>query len=88
MGNYANPQAFKACYAQFEKSDNDRNTLFTQLLECYDALRSDNARVHEQLQNEKETSMMWQDNARSYKKELNQIRLATVSCLHLVFLTS
>lgn len=79
MGNYADPEAFKACYAQFEKADTDRNILFAQLLEGYNTLHSENIRLHEQLDGEKETRIMWQDNARSYKKELNKIKLATVS---------
>lgn len=79
MGSHANPQAFKACYAQFEKADTDRNILFCQLLEGYEALQRENVKVHEQLENERETRIMWQDNARTYKKELNRTRLATVS---------
>lgn len=78
MDKYVSPEAFKACYAQFERADADRNILFTQLLEGYEALRNENARVQEQLESEKETRIMWQDNARSSKKELNKTKLATV----------
>lgn len=79
MESHHDPQAFKACYAQFEKADTDRNILVGQLLEDYEALHKENVKVREQLENERETRVLWQDNARNYKKELNRTRLATVS---------
>lgn len=79
MSNYVDPQAFKVCYAQYQKADNDRDVLFAQLLEGYESLHKENTKVLEQLENEKETRIMWQDNARTYKKELTMTKLTTVS---------
>lgn len=79
MSVYGDPHAFKACYAQYQKADTDRDILFTQLLDGYEALHKENVKVQEQLENEKETRSMWQNHARGYKKELTQIKLATVT---------
>lgn len=81
MSNYVEPQAFKACYAQYQKADQDRDILFAQLLDGYESLHHENTKIQEQLESERETRMMWQDSARIYKKELTQTKLATVSLL-------
>lgn len=89
MANNMNPRAFKACYATFQKQDSDRHTFITQLLEEYDILymenmrmaeqfENENMRMAEQLENEKEMRLMFQNHARAYKAELNQLKLATV----------
>lgn len=80
MANHWDPSAFKACYAPFQQADKDRNLLFNELLKSYEALHQENARMREQLEGEKETRMMWQDQARGFKNELTQTRLSTVSC--------
>lgn len=79
MANHTDPQAFKACYAQFKQTDADRNVLVDQLLEGYALLHSENERLILQLENEKETRAMWQSHARAYKKEVTQTRMATES---------
>lgn len=79
MANHFEPSAFKACYVQFQQADVDRNALVTQLLKEYDDLYQENIRMREQLEDEKETRMMWQDQARGFKNELTQTRLTTVS---------
>lgn len=78
MANHFEPSAFKACYAQFQRADEDRDSLFKQLLTGYEALHKENAKMREQLEDEKETRMMWQDQARGFKHELTQTRLTTV----------
>ncbi|PSR80669.1 hypothetical protein BD289DRAFT_59641 [Coniella lustricola] len=86
MANSLNPQAFKDCYASFQKADSDRNVLITQLLEDFDVLYRENLRMAErlenesikmaeQLENERETRIMWQNHARTYKNELNRLKL-------------
>lgn len=78
MANLFDPSAFRACYAQFETADNNRNTLVAQLMDGYETLHKENAKMREKLEDERETRVMWQDSARSAKKELNQTKLATV----------
>lgn len=78
MANLFDPSAFRACYAQFETADNNRNTLVAQLMDGYETLHKENAKMREKLEDERETRVMWQDTARSAKKELNQTKLATV----------
>lgn len=73
------PSAFRTCYTQFKRADQDRDALFTQLLDEYDALHQENVGMREQLEGEKETRMMWQDQARGFKYELAQTKLTTVS---------
>ncbi|CAN8101948.1 unnamed protein product [Discula destructiva] len=79
MANTFDPAAFKACYAQFQTADNNRNTLVAQLLDGYESLHTENIKMREKLDNERETRMMWQETARNFKKELVQTRLATDS---------
>ncbi|KAJ4385471.1 hypothetical protein N0V93_009899 [Gnomoniopsis smithogilvyi] len=75
MASHFDPSAFKACYAQFRQADEDRQTFVNQLLAGYEALHRENAKIREQLENEKETRMIWQEQARSFKNELTQTRL-------------
>lgn len=79
MPNQFDPQAVKACYAQYQQADADRNILFSQLIDGYDYLYKENERLLSQLENEKETRIMFQNNARAYKKEIAQTRMAAES---------
>lgn len=79
MDNYIEAQAYKDCYVTYQKADSDRDLLFKQLVDGYDALLKENARIKQQLEDEKETRIMWQNYARGYQKEINQTRLTTAS---------
>lgn len=79
MEGLADPEAFKACYAQFRKSDEDRDVLITQLLDSYEDLQIRYRRVMSQLENERETREIWQRESRDARKQLNQSKLANVS---------
>lgn len=79
MEGLADPEAFKACYAQFRKSDDDRDVLITQLLDSYEDLQIRYRRVMSQLENERETREIWQRESRDARKQLNQSKLANVS---------
>lgn len=81
MDKYIDAQAFKDCYITFQKADSDRDVLFKQLLDGYDTLLRENSTIKQQIEDEKETRIMWQNYARSYQKELVQSKLATV-CLY------
>lgn len=78
MDNLIDPASFKNCYAQFQTADNNRNAVVTELLNGYETLHKENIRMREKLEDERETRVMWQESARSSKKELTQTRLATV----------
>lgn len=80
MANLFDPSAVKACYAQFQTADANRDALFNQLLDGYETLYKENAKIREMLEEERETRLMWQDMARNSKKELSQTRLVTVRC--------
>ncbi|KAK2614946.1 hypothetical protein N8I77_001734 [Diaporthe amygdali] len=75
MNGLADPEAFKACYAQFRQSDNDRDTLISQLLSNYEDLQTRYQQVMHQLQDEKENREIWQRETRDARKQLNQSRL-------------
>ncbi|KAF3766865.1 hypothetical protein M406DRAFT_327981 [Cryphonectria parasitica EP155] len=68
--NHLDPQAFKACYAQFSRADSDRDILFNQLLNGYEALLNENTKVIQELKDVKEKRFLWQSQARSFKSEL------------------
>lgn len=78
MDGLANPEAFKACYAQFRKSDNDRDVLITQLLGSYQDLQIRYRNVVDLLEDEKETARIWQRETRDARRQLNQSKLANV----------
>lgn len=79
MEGLADPDAFKACYAQFRKSDNDRDVLITQLLSNYEDLQIRYHSVMNQLENEKENREIWQRETRDARRQLHQSKLANVS---------
>ena len=79
MEGLAEPEAFKACYAQFRQSDNDRDVLITQLLSNYEDLQIRYRNVMNQLQDEKENREIWQRQTRDARKQLTQSKLANVS---------
>lgn len=81
MEGLADPEAFKACYAQFRKSDNDRDVLITQLLSNYEDLQIRYHNVVNQLEDEKENREIWQRETRDARKQLHQSKLANVSPL-------
>jgi hypothetical protein len=78
MEGLADPDAFKACYAQFRKSDNDRDVLVTQLLSNYEDLQIRYRNVMDQLEDEKENREIWQRETRDARRQLNQSKLANV----------
>ncbi|KKY29782.1 putative c-x8-c-x5-c-x3-h type zinc finger protein [Diaporthe ampelina] len=79
MEGLAEPEAFKACYAQFRQSDNDRDVLITQLLSNYEDLQIRYRNVMNQLQDEKENREIWQRQTRDARKQLTQSKLANES---------
>lgn len=79
MEGLADPEAFKACYAQFRKSDNDRDVLITQLLSNYEDLKIRYQSVKNQLEDEKENREIWQRETRDARRQLHQSKLANVS---------
>lgn len=79
MEGLADPEAFKACYAQFRKSDNDRDVLITQLLSNYEDLKIRYQNVKSQLEDEKENREIWQRETRDARRQLHQSKLANVS---------
>ncbi|KAH8785901.1 hypothetical protein F5883DRAFT_446208 [Diaporthe sp. PMI_573] len=79
MEGLADPDAFKACYAQFRKSDNDRDVLVTQLLSNYEDLQIRYRNVMDQLEDEKENREIWQRETRDARRQLNQSKLANES---------
>lgn len=79
MEGLADPEAFKACYAQFRKSDNDRDVLITQLLSNYEDLKIRYQNVKNQLEDEKENREIWQRETRDARRQLHQSKLANVS---------
>lgn len=79
MNGLADSEAFKACYAQFRQSDNDRDILISQLLSNYEDLQTRYQQVVHQLQDEKENREIWQRETRDARKQLNQSRLDNVS---------
>lgn len=81
MDGLANPEAFKACYAQFRQSDNDRDVLITQLLSSYEDLQIRYRGVMDQLEDEKETARIWQRETRDARRQLNQSKLDNVRAL-------
>ena len=70
--------AFKACYAQFQQADKDRDLIVTQLIDSFEGLQLQYARAVDQLESEKENRMIWQMQARESRKELSQAKLANV----------
>lgn len=78
MEGLADPEAFKACYAQFRKSDNDRDVLITQLISNYEDLQIRYRSVMNQLEDEKENREIWQRETRDARRQLNQSKLANV----------
>lgn len=72
------PEAFKACYIQFQRADKDREVMITQLINSYEDLQLQYDRVVDQLESEKENRMIWQMQARESRKELSQSKLANV----------
>ncbi|KAG6353307.1 hypothetical protein INS49_007548 [Diaporthe citri] len=79
MEGLADPEAFKACYAQFRKSDNDRDVLITQLLSNYEDLQIRYHNAMNQLENEKENREIWQRETRDARRQLHQSKLANES---------
>lgn len=73
-----NPEAFKACYAQFQRADKDREVMIGQLINSYEELKLQYDRAVDQLESEKENRMIWQMQARESRKELTQNKLANV----------
>lgn len=77
------PEAFKACYMQFQRADKDRDVMITQLINSYEDLQLQYDRAIDQLESEKENRMIWQMQARESRKELTQVKLANVRLQHL-----
>lgn len=73
------PEAFKACYIQFQRADKDREVMITQLINSYEDLQLQYDRAVDQLESEKENRMIWQMQARESRKELSQSKLANES---------